>query len=110
MNTMSPTPNINPSWDINDLKARKEIVDKKGEQIQKCLEYAIARLGEYHNQGAKGLIVDDAMYDVYVKMESALKAYTSYNDRVTKKINAKIADMTSSEPPRKTSSVPRRKV
>ena len=93
-----------------DLERRLEVIQEKGEKIRKCLEYAMARLPEYHNGGAKGLIVDDAMYDVYAKLDSALKTYTSYNDRVTKKINAKLADMTPPEPERKASSVPRRKI
>lgn len=97
-------------YNKEDLEKRLEIVKEKGEKIQKCLEYAIARLSEYHNLGAKGLIVDDAMYDVYAKLDSALRTYTSYNSRVTKKIEGKLADMIPPVEERKPSSVPRRSI
>lgn len=98
------------NWNKDDLEKRKAIIEDKGERIRKCLEYAIAKLSEYHNQGAKGLIVDDAMYDVYAKLDAALRTYTSYNDRVTKKIEAKINDLTPPVEERKSSSVPRRSI
>lgn len=97
------------NWNLEDLERRRDVISQKGEKIQKCLEYAIARLSEYHNQGAKGLIVDDAMYDVYAKLDAALRTYESYNNRVTKKIDAKINEL-SEVPPAPKSSVPRRKI
>ena len=97
-------------YNKEDLERRLTIIQEKGEKIQKCLEYAIARLSEYHNQGAKGLIVDDAMYDVYAKLDAALRTYASYNSRVTKKIEGKLADMTPPVEERKISSVPRRSI
>ena len=92
-----------------DLEKRLEIIAPKGEKIEKCLEYALERLVEYHNQGAKGLIVDDAFFDLYRKIEGALNDYKSYNSRVTKKINAKLEDMKPVETER-SSSVPRRSI
>lgn len=97
-------------YNKEDLQNRLDIVHAKGEKIQKCLEYAIARLGEYHSQGAKGLIVDDAVYDVYTKLESALNTYKSYNNRVVKKIEGKLADMTPPVEEKKISSIPRRSI
>ena len=96
-------------YNEDDLRRRLRVVKEKGPKIQKCLEYAIEKLGQYHNQGAKGLIVDDAMYDVYTKLESALKAYTAYNSRVVNKINGKLSDM-APHVEKKQSSVPRRSI
>lgn len=93
-----------------DLEKRLEIVTAKGEKIQKCLEYALARLVEYHNEGAKGLIVDDAVFDLHAKIEAALDSYKSYNNRVTKKINAKLEDLKPVEKERSSSSIPRRSI
>jgi hypothetical protein len=92
-----------------DLEQRLNVTSVKGEKIEKCLEYAIARLVEYHNEGAKGLIVDDAFFDLYRKFEGALNDYRSYNNRVTKKINAKLEAMKPVEKER-SSSIPRRSI
>lgn len=78
------------SYTKEDLEKRLACIQENGKHVQKCLEYAIEKLSVYHNKGAKGLIVDDAMYDVYAKLDAALNAYKSYNDRVEKKINAKL--------------------
>lgn len=78
------------SYTKEDLEKRLACTKENGEHVKKCLEYAIKKLSVYHNQGAKGLIVDDAMYDVYAKLDNALSAFNSYNERVTKKINAKL--------------------
>lgn len=93
-----------------DLERRLSVIASKGEKIEKCLEYALARLIEYHNEGAKGLIVDDAVFDLHAKMEAALKSYKSYNNRVTKKINAKLEDMKPAVKERSSSSIPRRSI
>lgn len=92
-----------------DLERRLAVIASKGEKIEKCLEYALDRLVEYHNEGAKGLIVDDAVFDLHAKIEAALNSYKIYNNRVTKKINAKLEDMKPIEK-EKSSSVPRRSV
>ena len=79
-----------------DLERRLSVIASKGEKIEKCLEYALARLVEYHNEGAKGLIVDDAVFDLHAK--------------VTKKINAKLEDMKPAVKERSSSSIPRRSI
>ena len=99
------------SYTKEDLEKRLKCVEENGNHIQKCLEYAIQKLTIYHNSGAKGLIVDDAMYDVYTKLNHALDAYISYNNRVTKKINGKLDDMKSTNvQSRATVKVPRRSI
>ena len=51
------------------------------------------------------------MYDVYAKLDAALSAYKSYNDRVEKKINAKLDSINTEEQKRKSDSqFPRRNV
>jgi len=92
-----------------DLEKRLDIATSKNEKISKCLEYAIDRLVEYHNQAGKGLIVDDAFYDLYSKMQKTMELYKNYNDRITKKITAKLEDMKSVET-EKPSRIPRRSI
>ena len=92
-----------------DLEKRLNIVLTKGEKIEKCLVYALDRLVEYHNEGARGLVSDAAFYELYGKIETALNKYKSYNDRVTKNINTSIKYMQPAEK-EKSSSVPRRSI
>ena len=53
---------------------------------------------------------DEDIYNKYAKLDAALRTYTSYNSRVTKKIEGKLADMTPPVEERKVSSVPRRSI
>lgn len=99
------------SYTKEDLENRLSCIKENGKHVQKCLEYAIEKLSVYHNKGAKGLIVDDAMYDVYAKLDAALNAYKSYNDRVEKKINAKLDSINTEEQKRKSDfQFPRRNI
>ena len=93
-----------------DLEKRLNIVLTKGEKIEKCLAYALDRLVEYYNEGARGLVPDDAAYELNAKMETVLKDYRYYNNRVTKKINAKLEDMKPAVKERSSSSIPRRSI
>ena len=93
-----------------DLERRLSVIASKGEKIEKCLEYALARLIEYHNEGARGLVPDDAAYELNAKMETVLKDYRYYNNRVTKKINAKLEDMKPAVKERSSSPIPRRSI
>ena len=90
-----------------DLEKRLSVIKENGNHVKKCLDYALDKLVIYHNEGAKGLIVDEAFFDVYAKMQAALKSYEGYNERITKKINAKLEDLNYKEKER-SSSVPRR--
>lgn len=94
----------------DDLERRLSIINENGEKIKKCIEYAIEKLSYYHNNGAKGLIVDDAMYDVYTKFDSALSTFDNYNNRVHSKINAKLEDMKPAENEKPSSNTPRRSI
>lgn len=91
-----------------DLEQRMAEVQKNGTHIKKCLEFAIDKIGEY-KKAINGLIVDDAVFEVYTKLNSALEAYENLNNRVTKKIGAKLEEMQPVEKER-SSSVPRRSV
>ena len=92
-----------------DLERRLSVIASKGEKIEKCLAYALDRLVEYYNEGARGLVSDAAFYELYGKIESALNKYKSYNNRVTKNINTSIEYMQPAEK-EKSSSVPRRSI
>lgn len=90
------------SYTKENLEKRLECIQENGKHIQKCLEYAIEKLSLYFSDnGIKGLIVDDAMFDLYAKLNGALKTYTDINNRATKKINAKLEDLNIEEQKRK---------
>lgn len=89
-----------------DLENRLAEVQKNGTHIEKCLDFAINKIGEY-KKAINGLIVDDAIFEVYTKLNSALESYEKLNSRVIKKINAKLEEIEPEEK-EKSSRVPRR--
>lgn len=78
---------------LNDratLDKKLSVVETNGPKIQKCLEYAMDKLTDYHNDGARGMIVDKAFFELYAKLESVLDAYKKYDSRVIYNLKSQI--------------------
>lgn len=99
------------------LEKKLSIVETTGERIQNSLESAMKDLTDYHNNGARGIIVDIAFFELYAKMESALDAYKKYNSRVVYNIEKQIDESRENDSTKDSStikgsisSVPRRSI
>lgn len=79
------------------LDKKISVVETNGPKIQKCLEYAMDKLTDYHNEGARGAIVDKAFFELYAKLESALAAYKKYDSRVRTNLASQIDALNTAE-------------
>lgn len=85
-------------YSLETLNEKLSVVETNGPKIQKCLEYAMDKLTDYHNDGARGIIVDKAFFELYAKIESALDSYKKYNSRVTYNLKSQIDTLNTSMP------------
>lgn len=79
------------------LDKKISVVETNGPKIQKCLEYAMDKLTDYHNEGARGAIVDKAFFELYAKIKSALVAYKKYDSRVRTNLASQIDALNTAE-------------